>query len=689
MSYWAKWYADYSVQIAYGAVDTNFFGVKSTNRQEVYLGWQAREEGFRRSIKKEQGSTVEVKIGITPTSKSASDSGSAGIYVHEVTGAYNPNVTWATRPNVVGSNHEVYYQNMAIDQSTEIALTGLHVSHVITGLLNNYSHIRLVPKYGEVTNKVEIALNNTDKKPYYIITYELYDSVKGTAASANAPELVVYECKATKNESGRTERILWGGYLNGTTKAQLNELKVEHSTDEGKTWTTVLVQNLAYSSNVVYTSASFALNYTQNDTELLKVTLTDTAGAYSYWQGRYAVEHFPPAVKILSPHYGYVNADNGLSITWDYQSPKNLAQKQYRIGWREPHKQTVNYTEWIESSQPLHSFAKAPFSGHQILELSVMDTEASLGQTETEIVALKTPDLGAITCSSRPIPAVTMYPNAARSCELLIDDGRCYRNYALQIDDGKDSFTYYPDVILDDGKHTISARAQSRTGQEGTWQNVEITTVNTSGAAITLSCAASGHKATLNWTTTGTYDSYRIYRDGKEIGRTESTQYTDEYAASTTHTYTVYGIMIAADGSGGDYTLSNAATAALKISGAVIAATDTGGAIEWLSLRLGTDVERAVSRSVVQDVTYTHYAGRDLPVAELSEYRDESYSGTVVLTSPDDRARFEALLGHEVCFKRRGISVMGMMAEISSRHTRARYDAEYSFTIRAIDAEVR
>ena len=114
MPYWAKWNADYSVQIAYGAIDTNFFGVKSANQQEVYLGWQAREEGFRRSIKKEQGSTFEIKIGITPTSKSALDSGNAGIYVHEVAGAYNPDVTWATRPNIVGSNHTVYYQNMAI-----------------------------------------------------------------------------------------------------------------------------------------------------------------------------------------------------------------------------------------------------------------------------------------------------------------------------------------------------------------------------------------------------------------------------------------------------------------------------------------------------------------------------------------------------------------------------------------------
>ena len=61
----------------------------------------------------------------------------------------------------------------------------------------------------------------------------------------------------------------------------------------------------------------------------------------------------------------------------------------------------------------------------------------------------------------------------------------------------------------------------------------------------------------------------------------------------------------------------------------------------------------------------------------------------MVLTDPDDRARFETLLGHEVCFKRRGISIIGMMAEMSSRHTRARYDAEYSFTIRAIDSEVR
>lgn len=694
-------------QIAARDLDENIFGVKTENSQEIYLGFYEYDDEFAESI-----DPISLKFEYIPRTKNAEDTTGAGVAIETIFGRYNANVTWETRPASDTSAElaaSTQYASITPGVGNGFTLNGVSGTDaasnklLIQNILKGARHIRILPIGAESTKMVVTMGKVGDPvqwaQPYYTVSWNNISAAQGVQASNDAPELAIYgingEVKSASNlftgqtPTFRGNRLVYGAVKNGTTQRALAQLKVEYSADGGQTWQTANESEVPQNGiigRVIY----FKLPQTVKGNVELKVTLTDVGGKYSYWQKTLNAYSPVPYITIVSPSYEYVNGDNGITFKWSFSSDVGATQKECRITRRPLEGQGgkliflgKNYTEQQATVNPID------FSGKQRINLGVYTSDNQYNETYTDIVVLKSPTLGTLSATTKPLPRVQITSSDAVTYELNIDNGALYRNGIVPVGDTQPPYDFYPDVILPDGKHTFSARARNKLGVLGAWQNIEAATANMSGAAITLSCAASGHKATLSWTTTGTYDGYRVYRDGKEIGHTTNMQYTDEYAAPTTHTYTVYGIMMATDGSGGDYTLSNAVTAALKISGAVIAATDTGGALEWLSLRLGTDVERAVSRSVVQDVTYTHYAGRDLPVAELSEYRDENYSGTVVLTSPDDRARFEALLGHEVCFKRRGISAIGMMAEMSSRHTRARYDAEYSFTIRAIDSEVR
>lgn len=687
------------------------FAVKTADWQEVYIGWADKEE-FAANVY-----TTGLKFEYIPIAKSiVNEDAEAGVIIEIIKGAYQTYLTWATRPTSVINSFSTLYNDIVINRGIGFTITD---TNTIKLLLRNQAHIRIRAK-GNAENGMKVVIgdvysNNTLWSiPYYTVMYEVPSSAKGTMSDSTAPQLAVFNDTNITIRSNAYSYIQIGA-IKGTSGASLKLLKVQISTDNGVTWS--LIRDFDLSDGAIPEVGGQTLGdlpfvrlgietgwLTQGAKAYIKVWLYDKNNKYSYWQGSYVVQstvYYAPRVKIWNPNYEYKKMSEGVAgfpIQWyGYASSEtNSPLKYWAVYIQNPTNAKYELraelaTDYQTSGLYFWPNDKTLFEGHRKIKVRVADANGAYGEDETEVVVIKIPaiHITALQTVVRPICTLNVSTNlSGGTWEVKIDNKSSYYASILPIaGDGKGTHTV--DTILKDGEHTFATRAINKNGDLSNWAIANARVKNTPGAAITLSYTASDHKVTLSWATAGTYDKYWIYRDGKEIGRTASTQYTDEYAAPTSHTYTVYGIMMAADGSGGDYTLSNAVTAALKISGAVIAAADTGGALEWLSLRLGTDVERAVSRSVVQDVTYTHYAGRDLPVAELSEYRDESYSGTVVLTSPDDRAQFEALLGHEVCFKRRGISVTGMMAELSSRHTRARYDAEYTFTIRAIDSEVR
>ena len=692
--------AAYSTQIAESNVDNDIFGIKSANKQEVYIGW------YPWGVSQEILSSIyldKVQIEVIPRTKTASDS-TSGLRLEWISQPYSANVSWANRPSAT-SQWTTNYDNIVADKG--INTINLLTQNVLA-VVKSQMHLRVSPIYSDTANMVVTLGRVNDAtswaQPYYTVYYQYDERAIGAAGSSGddakkCPYLIVCDPDRTilysDDDFTRWYMTAWRSNDTGTI---LSTLKWEYSTDAGSTWKTLHTENFAsYGwnglANYGFLQGAWPTQY--NGTALIKITLTDAAGYTCSWQKAYTVTARRPRIEWHYPNYDYVDIDNDVLASWNILHTSANAVKS-QIGYAPYNGKDLwddSGTQWqyLPESTDTMGTTISPSQwgitafGRLRLSVALTDSAGYTGIARTEIVARRKPFLTiapkisvlnapwlSVAMSSRYASGVIVKIDGAQMADITVSPMGTYGKY------------WYNVEPLSDGKHTLTLEAYNELYAGKTIVTQEINISNAPNGAIALTADAVGHMARLSWTATGTYTQYMIYRDGAKIATTTDTQYDDIYAPPSRHEYVVRGKQ-----PDRHYALSNVATVTPSISGAVIAATDTGSALEWLSLRLGTDVERAVSRSVVQDVTYTHYAGRDLPVAELSEYRDESYSGTVVLTDPADRARFEALLGHEVCFKRRGISVMGMMAEISSRHTRARYDAEYSFTIRAIDAEVR
>lgn len=692
--------AAYSTQIAESNVDNDIFGIKSANKQEAYIGWNPW------GVSQEILSSIyldKVQIEVIPRTKTASDS-TSGLRLEWISQPYSANVSWANRPSAA-SQWTTNYDNIVADKG--INTINLLTQNVLA-VVKSQMHLRVSPIYSDTANMIVTLGRVNDAtswaQPYYTVYYQYDERAIGTAGSSGddakkCPYLIVCDPDRTTlysdDDFTRWYMTAWRSDDTGTI---LSTLKWEYSTDAGSTWKTLHTENFAsYGwnglANYGFLQGAWPTQY--NGTALIKITLTDAAGYTCSWQKAYTVTARRPRIEWHYPNYDYVDIDNDVFASWDILHTSANAVKS-QIGyapyngkdlWDDSGAQWQYLPESTDTMGTRISPSQWGTTAFGRLRLSVglTDSAGYTGSARTEIVARRKPVVSIapkISVLNAPWLSVAMSSTYASGVMVKIDGAQMAD---ITVPPTLVSAKYWYNVEpLSDGKHTLALEAYNGLYAGKTVVTQEINILNVPNGTIALTAAAVGHTARLSWTATGTYAQYIIYRDGAKIATTTDTQYDDIYAPPSRHEYVVRGKQ-----PDRYYTLSNAATVTPSISGAVIAATDTGSALEWVSLRLGTDVERAVSRSVVQDVTYTHYAGRDLPVAELSEYRDESYSGTVVLTDPDDRARFEALLGHEVCFKRRGISVTGMLAEISSRHTRAKYDAEYSFTIRAIDSEVR
>lgn len=700
LNWWTTIKAAYSTQIAENNVDNDIFGIKSANKQEVYIGWNPW------GVSQEILSSIyldKIKIEVIPRTKTASDS-TSGLKLEWISQPYSAGVSWANRPSAA-SQWTTNYDSIVVDKGKN---TINLLSQNVLAVVKSQMHLRVSPIYSDTANMVVTLGRVNDAtswaQPYYTVYYQYDERAIGAAGSSGddekkCPYLIVCDPDRTTlysdDVSTRWYMTAWRSNDTGTI---LSTLKWEYSTDAGSTWQTLYTDNLAaYGQNGLmnygFLQDKWPTQY--NGTALIKITLTDAAGYTCSWQKAYTVTARKPRIEWNYPNYDYVDIDNDVWASWNILHTSANAVKS-QIGYAPYNGKDLwddSGTQWQylpESTDTMGTIISpsqwgTTTFGRLKLAVGLTDSAGYTGSARTEIVAKRAPQVSLATALSRlntPWIVVAFSCVYASDVTLYVDDKEL-AHYTLT-PTLRNQRSWRESNLLKDGKHVLTIKATNElyTGSATITQEIDI--ANTPDGKIALTATTAGHIVNLNWSATGNHQLYVIYRDNTQIATINDAQYTDVYASPSKHVYTVIGQQ-----PNYNYTQSNAATATPSISGAVIAATDTGGALEWLSLRLGTDVERAVSRSVVQDVTYTHYAGRDLPVAELSEYRDESYSGTVVLTDPADRARFEALLGHEVCYKRRGISVMGMMAEMSSRHTRARYDAEYSFTIRAIDAEVR
>ena len=235
--------------------------------------------------------------------------------------------------------------------------------------------------------------------------------------------------------------------------------------------------------------------------------------------------------------------------------------------------------------------------------------------------------------------------------------------------------TWTSPAYLADGSHTVRVRVQNQYGMWSNWGTAALPVTNTPGASITLSVQASS-VADLSWQTSGSYDFYLVYRNGKPIAKLTQTQYTDELSSGNV-TYQVRGCF---DGSN-NYGLSLAVTVDIRAEVHQVSDLDTG-----LTLRLpySDSQHRQTTRTVSRQVELLQLSGAYYPVAVEVDSGTDALSITAALVDDEQVRKLMGLVGKLVCAKTpQGDMVIGYITSLPKQHDG--FLNVFNFTIEQID----
>ena len=235
--------------------------------------------------------------------------------------------------------------------------------------------------------------------------------------------------------------------------------------------------------------------------------------------------------------------------------------------------------------------------------------------------------------------------------------------------------TWTSPAYLADGSHTVRVRVQNQYGMWSNWGAAALPVTNTPGASITLSVQASS-VANLSWQTSGSYDFYLVYRNGKPIAKLTQTQHTDELSSGNV-TYQVRGCF---DGSS-NYGLSSAVTIDIRAEVHQVSDLDTG-----LTLRLpySDSQHRQTTRTVSRQVELLQLSGAYYPVAVEVDSGTDALSITAALVDDEQVRKLMGLVGKLVCAKTpQGDMVIGYITSLPKQHDG--FLNVFNFTIEQID----
>lgn len=235
--------------------------------------------------------------------------------------------------------------------------------------------------------------------------------------------------------------------------------------------------------------------------------------------------------------------------------------------------------------------------------------------------------------------------------------------------------TWTSPEYLADGSHTVRVRVQNQYGMWSDWGAAALPVTNTPGASITLTVQASS-VAELSWQTSGSYDFYLVYRNGKPIAKLTQTQYTDELSSGSV-SYQVRGCY---DDSG-NYGLSQAVGVQVLADVHMVSDLDTG-----LTLRLpySDSQHRQTTRTLSRQVELLQLSGAYYPVAVEVDSGTDALSITAALVDDEQVRKLMGLVGKLVCAKTpQGDMVIGYITSLPKQHDG--FLNVFNFTVEQID----
>lgn len=388
-----------------------------------------------------------------------------------------------------------------------------------------------------------------------------------------------------------------------------------------------------------------------------------------------SVEDVPPTAWAISPKDVVVDGSKDQIFIWGHASSTGTAQSKTDLQksadgstWQTLATVTGAARQWTCPAGTLTSSIK-----YWRVRTYNADGVAGEWSDAAQIVVIAAPSAPSIQIKSTgPRPSISWQTSEQEA-------------YQVELDGKPSGGTHYgtekswtSPAYLADGSHTVRVRVQNQYGMWSDWGAAALPVTNTPGASITLNVEASS-VAELSWQTSGSYDFYLVYRNGKPIAKLTQTQYTDELSSGST-TYQVRGCY--ADSS--NYGLSSAVTATIT----------TGQYVTLYGIASGKKVtlkhcglkNQPVQNAINRDIQYIFMYGSTYPHAERSEFVTKKVGGTAVFLPDEDKAGFDALIGELVCLKTQsGEMVIGYLNETSDTSRVNPDKSVVNFSIQQID----
>lgn len=254
--------------------------------------------------------------------------------------------------------------------------------------------------------------------------------------------------------------------------------------------------------------------------------------------------------------------------------------------------------------------------------------------------------------------------------------------YQVELDGALSGGTHYgtektwtSPAYLADGSHTVRVRVQNQYGMWSGWGAAALPVTNTPGASITLTVQASS-VADLSWQTSGSYDFYLVYRNGKPIAKLTQTLYTDELSSGST-TYQVRGCY----NDSSNYGLSSAVTVDVRAEVHQVSDLDTG---QTLRLPYSDSQHRQTTRTLSRQVELLQLSGAYYPVAVEVDSGTDALSITAALLDESEIRQLMGLVGKLVCAKTpQGDMVIGYITSLPKQHDG--FLNVFNFTVEQVD----
>lgn len=379
-----------------------------------------------------------------------------------------------------------------------------------------------------------------------------------------------------------------------------------------------------------------------------------------------------PEAKVISPHNTVVDATADNVFIWEHiissgtaQSKADLQKSVDGSTWTTLATVTGAATQWTCPAGTLASSIK-----YWRVRTYNADSVASDWSDAAQIVVIAAPPTPVIQIqTSGPRPSISWQTSGQQAAQVSIegvyDSGTVY---------GVTQQWTSP-MYLDDGDYVVRVRVQNEYGLWSEWGSAALQVINTPGAAIALSVRTS-HVADLEWTTTGAYDYYLIYRNGVPIAKTTQRAYSDALSVGPT-VYRVRGCYAA----NGNYGISDQVSTEVIPSTTMVSDLDTG---EWIRLPYAATPNRKTSRTRARTVNYLTLSGVKYPCAEISDNYTDALTIEAAFAAAEDARALEALLGRLVCAKTPTEDmVIGYLDALQKDHDG--FATTLTFTIQQID----